>query len=221
MARRRMFRKKPFRSRRTRRFGRRRSTRKYASGKYFVLKQKVNLQTLSVNCTASNLGAYTFSMSQIPDAANVANLYDEYKIAKVKLTFRPTANVAQAAAGMHVNPGIPGVPYNGLGLIHTCLDYNDGTAPANALAVTSYRNSRTTRSNKIHTRIIAPKAQGQLYRGALAGYYPITTFIPVAYSDTPHYAIKYCLEGGPGDNTFISYQVAVQAQITLIFRNQH
>lgn len=211
-SRRKSFRRRTFKRRRAR------GTRRYSSGRYFKLVQKVDLASQSVS-NGGTLGlAYTFTMNSLPDAAAMTNIYDEYMITKVKCIIRPTANVAAASSGPQ---SIAPHTYSGLGLIHSCIDYNDDTVPGSVGAVTSYRNSKTTRSDRIHIRSLAPKPQAVIYRGALAnGYMPTRAWIPVAYNDTPHYALKVMFEGGPGDPAYYSYLAAIQLQITVLFRNQ-
>lgn len=198
--------------------------RAVASGASFKFTQRFFFASPSVNCAGNLTGSYTFSLNQLPDASNLINLYDEYQIQKVVFTFRPTANVAAAAAAQFNSAAmLPANPYSGLGLIHTCLDFNDSSAPASAQAVVNYRNSKTTRSDEIHVRELVPRPQGTLFRsGISSGYYPLdNAWIPVAYNDVPHYALKYALEGGPGDAAYTSFQVSAMAEITVLFRNQH
>lgn len=191
---------------------------KLAAGTYHRHTQRFLFANYSVNCTASTLGAISFALNQMPDGNTLAALFDEYKIEKVKLTIRPTSNVSEAASGQHVTTA---AGYTGLGLVHTAIDYNDEAAPANAGTVIAYRNSKTTRSDEIHVRTFAPKVAVEVFRSSVATAYASLpdTWLSSSITDVPHYALKYCLDGGPGDPAQISFRVSIDCEMTVLMRN--
>lgn len=104
--------------------------------------------------TAGNpiTGSYAFKLSDLPNFEDFKNLYDQYKIKGVKISFIPISNVVVGIAGGAT--GHPGTYYSNR--LFTAVDYNDGTAPASVNALREYQNSKWTPYNKIHSRYIKP-----------------------------------------------------------------
>lgn len=194
------------------RYGRSRYTRprKLGTSRYYKLVRTVNSYQATVNAGQTVAFKATFQATDVPDHSNLKQYFDEFKIVKVKYSLYPSSNVAQANG----NSGI----YRGMGMIATCIDYNDDAQPSTMQEVLEYSTKKLTRSNRIHTRVFRPKAQRTIYNGLTSAYAPTDAWIPTQYSEVPHYAIKGVLEGGPGDIDTISYSVRVFTTYTIIYR---
>lgn len=76
--------------------------------------------------------AYEFTLSQIPNYTELSALYDQYKIMKIHVTFRPRYNVNSASVAA---TGIA-LPY-----LHWVVDHDDATTPSTTVN-TFLENSR-------------------------------------------------------------------------------
>lgn len=150
---------------------RRRGLRKFRQQRVFFYKQAVdgvNITGISaryVNQTASNQHkALEFKLNDIPQASQLASLYDQYQITKIVLKFIPMmdSNGASAVASTSVlNPGV----------IATVLDYDDANALANLNEYEQYQTFKVQPaiSRRTHTRIIYPAIQDYMLNAGGAG----------------------------------------------------
>lgn len=198
------------------RYGRSRRTvarKSRVSSRFYKLVRTWEAGTLSINCNAGVPYAQDFSADQVPDHSWLKQLFDEYKIVKAKVRFMPTNNSAQVNS-------VSGGQYQGLGLITTALDYNDGTPPATQEEVMNYGTRRVTRSNRTHVRVLTPKSQSALYNGVLTtAYSPVSRWIPTSHSSVPHYGVKAWFQGGSGDPTTYSYTLKCLYTLTIMYRS--
>lgn len=79
---------------------------------------------------ADQLNALSFSLSAVPELAELTALFDQYTIERVDVTFRVPRVHAPATTG-EVFP-----------FLTWALDYNDGTIPASIDAIRSYDSCR-------------------------------------------------------------------------------
>lgn len=131
-------------------------------------------------------GAYTFSLSQLPNVSDFSNLYDQYKITGAKLSFTPgqteyIGNVLSGQTGAQA-----------FNKFHSVIDYDDAVVPSSENDLLQYGSLKSTQGGRTHTRFIKPKILQEVYRSAIStAYNPISNrFLDMNYTDVPHYGIK-------------------------------
>lgn len=123
-------------------------------------------------------GAYTFSLSNVPDSTDFTNLYDSYKITGVLLRMMPrvTENSNQA---------------NDFGTIMYVTDYDDSTAPATQLELLERQSTKIRTGNRagIWKYFLRPKAQMLLTSSGQAQMKG--GWIDTSTPSVPHYGFKW------------------------------
>jgi len=135
------------------------------------------------------LGAYTFYISQIPNIANYGNIYDEYRIAWVKLHFTALANSNQlAAVGTQAQVSYP---------FWTVIDYNDASSATPVADLKLYANAKAHDITKSFDVFFRPHILKMVYQSAIATSYQSENpgWIPIADGAVPHYGLKYGCSG--------------------------
>lgn len=159
--------------------------RRRFSNKIHAYKQTCELSNISIVAGITpTLAGYNFALSQLANASSFTQLYDQYRILGVKITFYPqytNFNATTTASGAASCPEI-----------YTAIDLDSANAPASISELDQYTTCRRQIFNRPHSRYFRPTALGALYVGAAAtGYYTLgKKWIDMANSDAPYYGIK-------------------------------
>lgn len=145
---------------------------------------------------------FQFSLDQLPAYSEFTNLYDSYRIDKVRVTFEPFSNINSWA---HYCP-----------MIRVIKDYNDNNALGSA---SSYYQDETMRSYPFLKRfsvVVYPKTSTAVYDGLLSAYTETKgkPWIHMANNDVPHYGLKvYFGNSGAANGTYL-YNVFIKYYIS-------
>ena len=170
------------------------------------------VETLTFSGGSDNIGAITMNMAVLAtdnnEIASYTNLYDKYKICSYKVTFVPRLDAFTGYAGnTDATQNL---------ILWTCLDYDDGEAPASVREVMNYRNARWTRGAATHSRYIKyPHILGTVQSTAAA--------VGASVSRAPwrdcktlninHFGFKYaCKPGGAAANKTV-FDVVITAYV--------
>lgn len=169
--------------------------------------------TIANDTTAETRGALTFKLSECNYFTRFTAIYDQYRIDKVIVTFRP-------AMGQVVNKPYDdtttGVLANACPRFVTAIDFDDNSTPSSLDELMSRSGSRTTLATKQQVRAFKPKRLIQVFRTlTTTGYMPDATnrFLDCAQTDIPHYGLKYALDTCSPIRAYI-YEVDVKYHIT-------
>lgn len=169
----------------------------------------------SLNVTdATQQGAMTFYLNQLPSASEFTALFDQYRINCVVLKMRYLNQIpdrTDASSGAY-RPNF-----------HYCVDYNDSTAYTSITQFAQVGNYRCHALNgeRDWSIKIFPKVQRQMYQGlGSTGYGPVKCWINTADPAVPHYGLKYLIDcnGGGGGNEVLG-SLQYQAKYYLSFKN--
>jgi len=128
--------------------------------------------------------AMTFSLADLSSSSEFAALFDEYRIIQLRVFLEPVIT----AAG--------GNTYNNLPPIYTCIDPDDGIAPANLDTVLQFDTCQVDPvggTGRIIERCFMPKFSMSAYSGAFTSFTnvsPYTTWIDTASLSVQHYGLK-------------------------------
>lgn len=190
---------------------RRRKARAALHRQVHKFKRQVFLGTYKASCTSLGVQtpiakAFSFQLVDLPNVAEYTSLFDQYKITGVSVRVIPKSSE-------QIQGGTSGtVQTLGYGQVVTAIDYDDAANPASKDELLEFGSSKTTSSNRIHTRFIRPKMLNVVFRNALtSGYSPVkATWLDQAYNDLPHYGLKLWVDAPSGFNvadTSIAYDI--------------
>lgn len=144
----------------------------------FVRKQ--NFGTITGSVTAEQDGAFAFSLASLPDPTEFTNLFDTYRISKVKLDFYPLFIDTSAT-----------VPYPPM---ITAIDYDDSVATAYAV-LQEYDTSVVSQTGTYFQRVLTPRVALAAYGGAFTQFAQAKAeqWLDCASPGVTHYGLKYAL----------------------------
>lgn len=120
----------------------------------------------------------TFRLSDVPNASEFSNLYDQYKIRGIK--WKLMVRSSDFASGITAPK------------VFTVVDYDDATAPTNLNEILQYQNVKVSQFGNTHARYLKPKITPQL--GDLSTLINMrsvgTGWVDMANTNVPHYGIK-------------------------------
>jgi hypothetical protein len=162
--------------------------------------RKLDLGYLTPSVTVETDGAYTFSLSALPDSTEFTSLYDTYRITCVKVNFVPLFTDTSAT-----------VAYPPL---MTAIDYDDASSTA-LTVLEEYDSALRSATGQFFTRTFTPKVAIAAYSGAFTSFGQRTwQWIDAASPSVIHYGLKYALPVAGAANQVWS----VNADLILQFR---
>lgn len=208
---RRIIRRRPRRIIRRRRFVKR-IPRPMRNNQFHQFKQTVSLANVSVAAGIPQFFAYTFQLSDLAQVTQFTDLFDQYRIAAVKINFIAPYNVYFSQTTPFSVPEI-----------YTAIDNDSAVVPANITTLQEYTTCKRQPFTRQHTRYLRPKAQFAATNAAgataIASIVPrrspwINTFVP----GVPHYALLGAIENSVATQ-IPAMTIRVTAQYYIQFRN--
>lgn len=126
-------------------------------------------------------GALVFALSDVPSPTDFTSLFDQYRIAQVRVEFLPLVS----AFG-------PSTTATDLPYVLTAIDYDDGTAVSTA-ALQQYGTCMSTSIIEYHQRVLNPRAALAAYSGAFTSYAqsPPGQWMDSASPSIQYYGLKW------------------------------
>nr|AGA18403.1 hypothetical protein [uncultured marine virus] len=148
---------------------------------------------LTTNTQSEFFSAHTFALTDLINAAEIIQLFDQYKLTGIKLKFNLNVEVPSGQTGI---TGVPEPTYGPL--LYYLIDHDDATVPANMDEIREYSATRMVRMSgqKSFSLWIKPSVLSKVYESvATSGYAPkwgvtISTDDP----DVPHYGLKLAFQ---------------------------
>lgn len=132
------------------------------------------------------LAGYNFQLGQVGgNLGPFTALYDQYRISKIVWQLIPKWNMSDidsAATG------------GNLPMVATCIDYDDGNAPANLGDVIQRQNAKLHRAAKIITRTFKPCANFVVDASTGALSSKQSPWLDATNISVPHFGIKLAIE---------------------------
>lgn len=152
---------------------------------------------VSTPSTGGTFFSTTFTLSALPSYTDFTNLYDQYRVDKVRVDFYPRATVNLLAS--------PDV-YN---LMHTAVDHTDATVPTASTDILQYDNHVSRQCYKHFSITLKPAPASTYWSGSVAsGYGPRAgAWIDSKSPGVTHYGIKGAWENN--NSTAVSIDIKV------------
>lgn len=141
-------------------------------------------------------GALRFALSQASAVQEIIDLFDNYRIRKVKLLFTLSYNSAPSSADGGVGTVIGA---SSLPLMHGCYDPDDSAVPNDRAVVLQNGYCRTIALNRSFTVTVTPRAQQSVVggTGGAGGMLPTGTWLDTGSQNIYHYGYKFVLDDWP------------------------
>jgi len=161
--------------------------------------------TLQAN-TGDTLYAYNFQLSSLPNSSEYTNLYDQYRVLEIVLSFMPYNSMGTGA--------------NSPGLVGHWIDYDDSNLPANLQEGQQYDTYQRNPCTDEFVRVIKPKSAVASYSGAFTSYDSVYgKWHDTNSPNIQHYGLKLCIHGATYSTATNIYEV--EATVTLQCKSQH
>lgn len=156
---------------------------------------------MSTPSTALTCMSASFALNALPAFTDFTNLYDQYRIDKVRLDFYPRATTNLLASVDSYN------------LFHMAVDHTDITVPTNELDIFQYDNHRTVQPYKPFSLTIKPAPASTYWSGTTAsGYGPRAgAWIDSKSPGVQHYGMKGVWQCNASGSVSIDCKITVWA----------
>lgn len=155
--------------------------------------------------TASQIrGAMRFCLEHAANRQDITNLFDNYRIAKIKLMFNFACTDATLTNNQFCMP-----------VINYCYDPDDNGTPADRTSVLENGYAAVKRLDRPFSLTITPRAQQSVVGGGAAGggLLPVGNWLDSGSPQIYHYGLKFVIDQFP----FLAVDNTVALTITPVF----
>lgn len=166
--------------------------RRLARGVHQFTRSQYYSGSINGSTLTDTFGGIYFRLGDLPNSSEFTNLFDMYRIDKVKIRFMPRANSAEVGSNQ------------GQVKLFTAIDYDDITTPASIQELLQYENCKVSNTTNITTRVLKPKFASEVYQSATSTAYGARSgWIDCSNPLVQHYGIKWALQQLPaGSQSF-------------------
>lgn len=157
---------------------------------YDCIKTSESLQQITQSSSAAVFGTLNFQLqNQDPDYAQLAAVFDQYRIREVEVLFRP--RITEAVSNATSNAGMGGQ-------LTTVIDYDDSSNLATVAAALAYTTAITTPLTVSQRRCLIPKMAVAAYGGGTFSSYANLSneWCDAASATVVHFGLKYAIDIG-------------------------
>jgi len=174
------------------------------------IKKTVIGDRIETQCNSQSFPTITFELSDIPQYASYAALYDEFRINKVVVRYKTLTNVSS----MYEAPG----QITTTGFLHSVIDYGDSAPYSSFQSMANDGDYKCTVGTKDHVRTIYPKflnvVGGSVQDQSMRGWLNCDNV------NVSHYGLKLGFEGGKATSSaYTSFIVEPFITYYISFRN--
>jgi hypothetical protein len=150
--------------------------------------------TITATPTSGVNQTFYFQLSNLANASNLENVFDQYRILAIRQTIRPQNN----AIGLVTNSTTSLVD------LYCVIDYDSSSNLSSVAAATSYDNCMILSPGESGCRTFAPRIASAAYSGAFTSFANLeSTWIDSLSSSVQHYGTKYFIPGVTASQTLL------------------
>lgn len=137
----------------------------------------------------------SFTLTELPNYTEFTQLFDQFKICMVKLVFNFTKNDAPINSTGTAPPPGSNILTTSIPSFQWWIDRDDVDVPTISEAAQIERNHKTMMNHPVKI-VMRPNVLTMAYEGAVAtAYSPAYRWLDCNDAATPHYGIKYIMDG--------------------------
>jgi hypothetical protein len=130
------------------------------------------------SAAANTYVSNSFTFGSLDQVTSLAQVFDQYRIAHIKVVLIPKLEVVDAVA-------------NNAGLFTSVIDYDDTNVLTSIGQALDYQNALTTRGTEVHVRTFVPHVAVASYSGAFTSFANETSpWIDCSSANVQHYGVK-------------------------------
>lgn len=151
----------------------------------------------------SGFGSAVFALSDLPNYAEIATMFDQYRVNAVVLKFMPFTNSYPAVSS--------GIPTINIPTLMYAIDYTDNGTPTSVAQLAEYSNCKTVQFNKPITIKFRPAVSQIVYQGESTNRAAVPkwrTWLDCNFPSIPHFALKFAWTGLSGSTTQFVYKLS-------------
>lgn len=180
------------------------------ANKIYTFRQNTAETVLTQTTVSPYFYNYYTILSNLDQVSSFVTLFDQYRITKVELTFRP----------MFTCTGLGGTGTYQTPLIYTVVDYDDATSPGSLAAMREYQNLRIHDDKKTFRVVYKPHTAAAAYAGAFTAYQNNTNqWFDCANQAVQYYGCKVGILPQVTGATTQCQQWNLSARLTVEFKN--
>jgi hypothetical protein len=168
------------------------------ANKVYTIERTFNFGPLTA-AVAGTYGVIAPSLSSLPAVADFTALFDQYRIAQMRVRFEPVSSAGYSTTQIQS--------------LVTAIDYDDATPPTLETDLLQYQTVMITSPGVPFERVLNPHAAIAAYSGAFTSYAQFAGWIDVASPTVQYYGLKYAIP--PSTALDILYNVYVSLIINL------
>ncbi len=157
--------------------------------------------TATQTALTNAVGAFSYSLSNLDQYTSFTGLFDQYRITKISIQFRPMfTNFTPSSSTL--------VP-----LIYTACDFDDDNNPTIS-GIKEYQNCQV-HEYETFTHVFTPHAAIAAYSGSFTSYANMAKpWIDVASPNVKHFGLKYAIEAGiSGQTQLQSWNISSRLEV--------
>lgn len=133
-------------------------------------------------------------LNSLPSYTDFVNLFDQYRIDKLRVTLYPRQNVTNGNFQPPMNDTIQSCQ------VFSVVDYDDGNAPTSIDQLCQYQNMKTTRGLRVHSRVWKPTVDITATNGGAPGgtYLRTSPWLDLNFAAQWHNGLKIVFQNTGG-----------------------
>lgn len=181
--------------------------RNYA-GQIYRVCQWASETTVSQAAVSPSFAAFNFQLSTMPQHATFSSLFDQYRITRVSIQFRPMFTAMPLQPSLTVS-----VP-----LIYTVVDYDDSSTPTAIADLREYQNCNVHEYESFTHEFTPHIAMAAYSSGGFTSYANQTMqWLDIASPSVQHYGLKLGITAGFSGQILQIWNVSMRLEFE--FRN--
>lgn len=138
---------------------------------------RIKSDILTLPTGTSTVFGTPFMLNQLPNYTEYTALFDQYRIAAIKITFIPRSNSSEIGSTM-------------LPILYYVSDATDATLPTSTAELYEYPRLKYKQLSKPYSLYFKPKFADAAYQGAFSGYAVNKGWLSTASPAVQHFGLK-------------------------------
>jgi len=157
--------------------------------------------------STAQFNSLKFYFGQLTQYSQLANVFDQYRIDEVQVTFRP----------MFLSTQVSGSTTFYIPQLYVVVDYDDAATPSSVASLQAYANCNSSMYETVNVRFAPHVALGAYASSAFSSYANTgPMWIDMTSTGVEHYGVKTGIDpGGSGQTSFQSWGIITKMRVSM------